>query len=88
MMTFEGQQHQGPEAIVSKLSSVGAVQHVVKSTDIQPTFSENALVIFVTGSIKIGGDNPLHFSELFILFSTAPQQYYVHNCIFRLNYGL
>ena len=87
-MTFEGQQHQGPDAIVNKLSSVGAVRHVVKSTDFQPTFSENALVIFVTGTIQIDGGNPLHFSELFILYSTAPQQYYVHNSIFRLNYGL
>jgi Nuclear transport factor 2 (NTF2) domain len=88
MMTFEGQQYQGPEAIVNKLSAIGAVRHTVKTTDIQPTFSENALVIFVTGSIQIGGENPLHYSEIFILVSTAPQQYYVHNSIFRLNYGL
>jgi hypothetical protein len=88
MMTFEGQQFQGPTDIVQKLASIGAVKHTVKSRDIQPTFSENALVIFVTGTVQISGDNPLHYSELFILLSTAPQQYYVHNCIFRLLYGL
>jgi hypothetical protein len=88
MMTFEGQQFQGPTAIVEKLSAIGSVKHTVKSRDLQPTFSENALVIFVTGTVQISGDNPIHFSELFILVSTAPQQYYVHNCIFRLNYGL
>jgi Nuclear transport factor 2 (NTF2) domain len=88
MMTFEGQQFQGPQSIVEKLVSVGAVKHTVKSRDIQPTFNENVLVIFVTGTVQIAGDNPIHYSELFILVSTAPQQYYVHNCIFRLNYGL
>ena len=88
MMSFEGQQFQGPGDIVQKLASVGAVKHTVKSRDLQPTFSENALVIFVTGTVSISGDNPVHYSELFILVSTAPQQYYVHNCIFRLNYGL
>ncbi len=88
MMTFEGQQVQGPADIVQKLASVGPVKHTVKSRDLQPTFSENALVIFVTGTVQISGDNPIHFSELFLLVSTAPQQYYVHNCIFRLNYGL
>ena len=87
-MTFEGQQFQGPTDIVQKLASVGPVKHTVKSRDIQPTFNENALVIFVTGLVQISGDNPIHFSELFILVSTAPQQYYVHNSIFRLNYGL
>lgn len=88
MMTFEGQQYQGPDNIVQKLSLVGQVKHTVKSRDLQPTFSENAMVIFVTGTVQIAGDNPIHFSELFLLVSTAPQQYYVHNCIFRLNYGL
>lgn len=95
MMTFEGQQFQGPEAIIGKLSSIGAVRHQVKSKDIQPSLqqqqgAEAALLIFVTGTVQIGGDNPLHYSELFQLV-TAPHQpgtYYVHNCIFRLNYGL
>jgi hypothetical protein len=50
--------------------------------------SPSALVIFVTGSIQIGGDNPLHFCEFFQLVSTGPGQYYVHNDVFRLNYGL
>lgn len=88
MMTFEGQQVQGPEAIITKLRNVGGVHHTVKSTDIQPSSSPSAILIFVTGTVQIGGDNPLHFCELFQLVSTQPGQYYVHNCIFRLNYGL
>ncbi len=88
MMTFEGQQTQGPESIIGKFKSVGQVKHQVKSMDVQPSQSPSALVIFVTGTIQIGGDNPLHFCEFFQLVSTGPGQYYVHNDVFRLNYGL
>jgi hypothetical protein len=88
MMTFEGQQTQGPANIIAKFKTVGQVQHQVKSMDVQPSQSQAALVIFVTGTIKIGGDNPLHFCEFFQLVSTGPGQYYVHNDVFRLNYGL
>jgi hypothetical protein len=88
MMTFEGNQVQGTEAIMGKLRSVGAVKHQVKSMDVQPSSNTSAIIIFVTGSIQIGGDNPLHFCEMFQLVSTGPGQYYVHNDVFRLNYGL
>lgn len=88
MLTFESNQVQGGAAIVAKYKSVGPVQHTVKSMDVQPSNNPNAMLIFVTGTVKIGGDNPLHFCEMFQLVSTAPGQYYVHNDIFRLNYGL
>ena len=88
MLTFEGQQVQGSANIIDKLKSVGQVKHSVKTTDIQPSANPNAIVIFVTGAIQIGGDNPLHFCQFFHLVGTAPGQYYVHNCVFRLNYGL
>jgi hypothetical protein len=88
MLTFEGQQVQGSEAIIAKLRGVGQVKHQVKTTDIQPSNDPNAIVIFVTGAIQIGGDNPLHFCEFFHLVGTGPGQYYVHNDVFRLNYGL
>ena len=78
----------GSQNIMGKLRSVGGVKHDIKNYDLQPTKDPNALIIFVTGSIKIGGDNPLHFCEMFQLVSTGPGQYYVHNDIFRLNYGL
>ena len=88
MMTFEGQQFQGPEAIINKFKGVGQVKHQVKSMDVQPSNNPSAIVVFVTGSIQIGGENPLHFCEFFHLVSTGPGQYYVHNDVFRLNYGL
>lgn len=87
-MTFEGQQFQGSQDIVNKLKQIGRVTHAVKSTDVQPSNSSEAILIFVTGSIQIGGDNPLHYCETFQLVSTSPGNFYVHNSIFRLNYGL
>ncbi|KAL7569854.1 hypothetical protein ACA910_008523 [Epithemia clementina (nom. ined.)] len=88
MMTFEGQQFQGTEAIINKLKQVGKVSHQVKSTDVQPSHNSNAIIIFVTGAVSIDGGNMLHFCEMFQLVSTGPNAYYVHNDVFRLNYGL
>jgi Nuclear transport factor 2 (NTF2) domain len=88
MMTFEGQQFQGSAAIVQKLRSAGQVVHTVSSTDVQPSSTPSSILIFVTGTVRIGGENPLHFCELFQLVATGPGAYYVHNAIFRLNYGL
>jgi hypothetical protein len=88
MLTFEGNQVAGMEQIMNKLRGIGPVKHDIKSMDVQPSSDSNAIVIFVTGSIKIGGDNPLHFCEMFQLLSPGPGAYYVHNDIFRLNYGL
>lgn len=78
----------GADAIMGKLRGVGPVKHDIKFMDVQPSTSDSALIIFVTGTIKIGGDNPLHFCEMFQLVSTGPGAYYVHNDVFRLNYGL
>jgi len=88
MLTFEGVQCAGTDNIIAKLRSIGQVKHEPKCMDVQPSHNPNAIIIFVTGTIKIGGDNPLHFSEVFQLVSTGPGAYYVHNDVFRLNYGL
>lgn len=88
MMTFEGNQFGGQQAIMQKLREIGQVQHTAKSIDIQPSTNDQAIIVFVTGSIKIGGDNPLHFCEMFQLVQSAPGQWTVFNDVFRLNYGL
>ena len=87
-MTFEGQQFVGTQNIMQKLQSVGVVKHTVKGMDVQPSTSDSAILIFVTGSVQIDNGNPLHFCEMFQLVATGPGAYYVHNDIFRLNYGL
>ena len=90
MMTFEGNQIMGQQAIMEKVKSLGQVKHTVKTMDIQPSLDGQSIVIFVTGHIAIGDPNanPLHFSEFFFLVPSSPGQYYVHNDVFRLNYGL
>jgi len=87
-MTFEGTQTQGNQAIIDKLKSFGPVKHAVKSTDVQMGNDSNCLLIFVTGSVNIDTNPPLHYCQFFQLVSTGPGAYYVHNDIFRLNYGL
>lgn len=72
MLTFEGEQVMGSEAIVQKFSKIGKVQHDVKSMDVQPSQNPSAIIIFVTGSVRIDGGNPLHFCEVFQLVSTGP----------------
>mmetsp|Transcript_9445 Transcript_9445/g.22946 ORF Transcript_9445/g.22946 Transcript_9445/m.22946 type:complete len:123 (+) Transcript_9445:134-502(+) len=89
MMTFEGTQLMGSAAIMEKIKSFGQTKHTAKTMDIQPSCDGKSIVIFVTGSIEIGAPgNPLHFSEFFYLVNNGPGSYYVHNDIFRLNYGL
>ena len=89
MMTFEGNQVMGAEAIINKFKEIGQTKHDIKTIDVQPSTSNNAICIFVTGAVKIGGDqNPLHFCEFFQLVSNGGNSYYVNNDIFRLNYGL
>lgn len=89
MMTFEGQQFQGPQNICTKFKNLGQTKHTVQDIDIQPSFSANAIMIFVNGVVQIGGTdaNPIHFCQSFQLVSQAPGQYYVHNAFFRLVYA-
>merc|ERR1712228_565828 len=88
MLTFEGNQVLGSQAIIQKLKSFGAVKHTVQTLDVQPSSNPNSIYLHITGMIQIGGDNPLHFTEFFSLVSTGPGAYYVHNVIFRLVYGM
>mmetsp|Transcript_37372 Transcript_37372/g.38052 ORF Transcript_37372/g.38052 Transcript_37372/m.38052 type:complete len:123 (-) Transcript_37372:22-390(-) len=89
VMNFEAKQYQGAEAIVNHLASLGQLQHNIPqlTVDVQMGVTNQALLVYVTGQLKIGNDNPLHFSQVFQLVSTAPGQYYVHNEMFRLVYG-
>lgn len=90
MLTFEGQSFQGSAAIVEKFKSLPfrAITHDVKSCDVAP--SAAGILVFVTGDLKVEGEaNALKFGQVFLLLPTAPnsQNFYVHNDVFRLNYG-
>ncbi|WFD37117.1 Nuclear transport factor 2 [Malassezia japonica] len=89
MLTFEGAQTQGAQAIVEKLASLPfqKVQHKVDTRDAQPTGDGQALVVLVTGMLLVDdGQNPLKFSQSFTLLPENGS-FYVFNDIFRLNYG-
>jgi hypothetical protein len=90
LLTFEGLSFQGAEAIVDKFKSLpfAKIQHVVKSVDCAP--SAAGIIVFVTGDLKVESEaNALKFGQVFLLMPTAPQSqnFYVHNDVFRLNYG-
>ncbi len=54
MLTFEGAETQGPQAITQKLSSLPfqRCQHQVMSLDVQPS-KANGIIVFVTGQLKV-----------------------------------
>lgn len=90
MLTWEGQQILGVNAIIQKLTSLpfGKVQHQVSTVDAQPSVPNTAnLIVSVTGFLLVDDDsNPIRYSQAFHLVSTD-SGYYVYNDIFRLNYG-
>eukprot|EP00296_Roombia_truncata_P009202 JP447770.1.p2 GENE.JP447770.1~~JP447770.1.p2 ORF type:complete len:124 (+),score=35.42 JP447770.1:60-431(+) len=89
MLTFEGQQLLGPEAIVGKLTSLPfqAVKHQVSTCDVQP--APNGILVFVCGQLVVDEDpNPLKFSQVFQLLPLPDNSgYWVFNDMFRLNYS-
>lgn len=79
---------QGSALIMEKLTSLGAqTVHRITSFDVQPSVSPNAILVVVTGEISIDGAGAMKFSETFQLVAAVAGQFYVHNDIFKLNYG-
>ncbi|KAI8148915.1 nuclear transport factor 2 [Fennellomyces sp. T-0311] len=89
MLTFEGQQFRGAQAIVEKLASLpfSKVAHRVSTIDAQPSFNDGAILVSVTGQLLVDEEqNPQMFSQAFHLVPDNGQ-YWVYNDIFRLNYA-
>ena len=84
MMTFEGSEFKGNEAIMKKLNElpIQVVQHVLTTCDCQPT--GNAVTIHVIGQQKCDNDPPISFSQTFVLAPTPEGSFFVMNDIFRL----
>lgn len=55
MLTFEGEQLQGADAITEKLKNLAfqKVQHKVETRDAQPTGDGNSLTVMVTGALLV-----------------------------------
>ncbi|KAI6151070.1 nuclear transport factor 2 [Pisolithus tinctorius] len=88
MLTWEGKQILGVQAIVEKLTTLPftKVQHQVVTMDAQPSWPNTNLIVSVTGFLKVDEDNPIPFSQVFHLVS-SDNSFYVYNDIFRLNLG-
>merc|ERR1711953_584023 len=93
-LTFEGDEYQGPEAIIGKLTSLkfNKVAHQVVTMDVQDNRALGipVIIVFITGNLAIEDNtNPLKFAQVFTLAETAAGngQWFVLNDIFRLNYG-
>ncbi|KAJ1950219.1 Nuclear transport factor 2 [Dispira parvispora] len=90
MLTFEGQQVLGADAIVEKLTALPftRVQHRISTLDAQPGHPDSgAVVIAITGQLLVDEEqNPQQFSQIFTLYPEGGT-YWVYNDIFRLNYG-
>ncbi|KAM7525213.1 hypothetical protein LguiA_015115 [Lonicera macranthoides] len=90
MLTFEGQKIHGAEDICNKLNSLPFDQcrHVISTIDNQPSSFAGGIVVFVSGSLQLPGeDYPLRFSQMFHLIPTPEGSFFVQNDMFRLNYG-
>lgn len=90
MLTFEGEKFQGPAAIVGKITGLPFQQckHNVSTTDCQPSGPAGGMLVFVSGSLQLAGEQyALKFSQMFHLMPTPQGSFYVQNDIFRLNYA-
>uniref|UniRef100_K3WSL4 Nuclear transport factor 2 n=1 Tax=Globisporangium ultimum (strain ATCC 200006 / CBS 805.95 / DAOM BR144) TaxID=431595 RepID=K3WSL4_GLOUD len=86
-MSWEGTMLTGQQAIVQKLSLLPQVLHEYPTVDVQPSTSPNAILIFVQGKLKIEDNNPIQFTQVFQLVAHQQGAYYIHNDVFRLQYG-
>lgn len=85
MLTFEGDQFQGAQAIVKKITELPfkVVQHIITTVDCQPS-RDNGVLVFVVGQLKTDNDPPHSFSQTFQLFE-KDTSYFVLNDMFRLS---
>ena len=84
MLTFEGEQFLGQQAIYDKLTGIGTLSHKINTLDCQPSVNEG-IICFVAGELSIDGGPAMMFTEVFHLQKGGTQGYFVHNDIFRLN---
>merc|ERR1719203_2574232 len=90
LLTFEGEQHQGANAIVQKLVGLPfqKVQHQIVKADCHPVPGSQNVLIFVTGNLGVDDNaNPLKFAQVFQLAQGPSGNFFCLNDMFRLNIG-
>ena len=88
-LSFEGEQFNGADAIIGKLTTLAFNQ-----VQVQPITRDwlpgpgGSLVIMVNGSMQLQGEqNKLKFSQCFTLIAAGPGNFYIMNDVFRINVG-
>ncbi|OQR95636.1 hypothetical protein THRCLA_22096 [Thraustotheca clavata] len=66
-LSFDKETFQGQQQILEKLSKLPQTQHRCDTVVIQPSVSDNAILICVTGKLVIDNGNPLQFAQTFQL---------------------
>ena len=88
MLTYEGEQFLGIDAIGGKIGGLPALTFDSQSAvmDFQPSIS-NGIFVLVSGVLYIDGnrEQPLNFTQTFMLAVGGTQGYFINNEIFRLN---
>ncbi|KAK8789672.1 nuclear transport factor 2 [Blastocystis sp. subtype 4] len=83
MLTCEGQEFLGMQNIMGKIAGLGAsFGHNIQTMDVQPT-PDGSILITCTGEIKIDDNQPMLFTETFIIKDNGGGSFYVHNDMFR-----
>jgi hypothetical protein len=75
-MSWEGTMLTGQQAIMEKFNSLPPVRHMHSTLDIQPSTSQNAMIIFVTGKIQVTSMMCKYITRIRVL-----------KCFFFLNYA-
>ena len=88
LLTYEGEQFMGVEAIMGKLSGLPNIDFDATNavTDFQPSVNEGIFAM-INCSMAIDGGQPLRFTQTFLLQKGGEAGYYVHNEVFRLSLG-
>ncbi|XP_060553317.1 uncharacterized protein LOC132714447 [Ruditapes philippinarum] len=86
LLTFEGDQKQGKEAIRAKHGVLAAKTcHNITTIDCQPTYNDNGVTVSIVGQIKTEGeDKVLGFTHMFIIRPFEDGNFYITNEVFRL----
>ena len=90
MLTYEGEQFMGPQSIMEKLSGLPNLTYDAASAvaDYQPS-NNGGIFVLVSGCLFIDGnqEQPLRFTQTFLLCPGGTAGYYIHNEMFRLSLG-
>ena len=88
LLTYEGEQFMGVEAIMGKLSGLPNIDFDATNavTDFQPSVNEGIFAM-INCSMAIDGGQPLRFTQTFLLQKGGASGYFIQNEVFRLSLG-